>query len=145
MPNLTRNDPVSDLMNDFFNGFLVRPVGYAAQADADRVVRRMRIDVAEQGNEYRVHADLPGVKKEDIHVEIDGEQVTITAESRSAREEKDGERVLHSERYVGKVARTFRLGEELDESKAVAKFNDGVLELTLPKKATVAARRISVQ
>lgn len=145
MPNLTRNDPVSDLVNDFFNGFLVRPLGYAGQSDADRVVRRMRIDVAEQGGEYRVHADLPGVKKEDIHIEIDGDQVTITAEARSVREEKEGERVLHSERYVGKVARTFRLGEELDESKAVAKFNDGVLELTLPKKATVAARRITVQ
>ena len=145
MPNLTRNDPVSDIVNDFFNGFLVRPLGYATQSDADRVVRRMRIDVAEQGSEYRVHADLPGVKKEDIHIEIDGDQVTITAEARSVREEKEGERVLHSERYVGKVARTFRLGEELDETKAVAKFNDGVLELTLPKKATVAARRITVQ
>jgi HSP20 family protein len=92
-----------------------------------------------------VLAELPGAKKEDINVQIDGDQVSITAEVRTEREAREGERVLHSERYAGKVARAFRLGEELDESKAVAKYNDGILELTLPKKATTASRQISIQ
>jgi HSP20 family protein len=88
---------------------------------------------------------LPGVKKEDIKVNIDGDQVSIVAESRSEREEKEAGRLLHSERYVGKVARAFRLSQEIDEARASAKYADGVLELTLPKKATAAARQITVQ
>jgi HSP20 family protein len=64
---------------------------------------------------------------------------------RAERDAREGERVVHSERYFGKIARAFRLGEELDESKAVAKYTDGILELTLPKKATTAARQITIQ
>jgi len=141
MANITRYDPFGDLVDDLFRGFVVAPVGFEAEVP----VRRMKVDVAEQNGDYKVVAELPGVKKEDIKVNIDGDQVSITAETRVAKEEKDGERVLHSERYVGKVSRAFRLADEIDESRASAKYSDGVLELTLPKKAAAAAKQLTIQ
>jgi HSP20 family protein len=141
MANITRYDPFGDLFDDIFRGFVVGPVGFEAAGS----VRRMKIDVAEQNGEYKVLAELPGVKKEDIKVNIDGDEVSITAESRAERDEKDGERVLHSERYFGKVARAFRLNQEIDEARASAKYSDGVLELTLPKKATAAAKQLTIR
>jgi len=141
MANITRYDPFGDLVDDLFKGFFVRPVGF----DTDEPVRRMKVDVAEQNGEYKVLAELPGVKKDDIKVNIDGDQVSITAETRVERDAKDGERVLHSERYFGKVSRAFRLGQEIDEARASAKYADGVLELTLPKKATAAAKQLTIQ
>jgi HSP20 family protein len=141
MANMTRYDSFGDLLDDFFKGFVVRPVAL----DTGEPVRRMKIDVTEQNGEYKVLAELPGAKKENIQVNIDGDQVSITAETRGERDAKDGERVLHSERYFGKVSRAFRLGQEIDESRAGAKFNDGVLELTLPKKASTAAKSLTIQ
>ena len=141
MANITRYDALGDLVDDFFGGFVVRPLAF----EAELPVRRMKVDVAEQNGDYKVVAELPGVKKEDIKVNIDGDEVSITAETRVAKEAKDGERVLHSERYVGKVSRAFRLAEEIDEAKASAKYSDGVLELTLPKKAATAARQLAIQ
>lgn len=137
MSNLTRRDP----LDDFFRGFFVRPVEYGGEMDAPAV----RIDVKEQGDNYLVHADLPGMKKEDIHVHIDGPVVSISAERRQEKEVKDGERVLRTERYVGKVTRSFQLGQDVDEGRAAAKYADGVLELTLPKKAANQSKRISIQ
>jgi len=139
MANIVRYDPFGDLFDDIFRGFVVGPVGFEAAN------RRMKVDVAEQNGEYKVLAELPGVKKEDIRVNIDGDEVSITAEARAERDEKDGERVLHSERYFGKVSRAFRLGQEIDEERASAKYADGVLELTLPKKATAAAKQLTIQ
>ncbi len=137
MNNLIRRDP----LDDFFRGFFVRPVDFAGQADAPAV----KIDVKEQGKAYLVHAEVPGVKKEDIQVAVDGVIVSISAERREERDVKEGERVLRSERYVGKVSRSFQLAQEIDESQVVARYTDGVLELTLPKKAATQARRITVQ
>jgi HSP20 family protein len=144
MRNITRFDPVNDIFDDLMKGFFVRPVS-SANIEAQEQVRRARIDVLEQNGEFKVLAELPGVKKEDIKVQIDGDQVSISAESRVEREAKEGERVLHSERYYGKFARTFTLGAELDETQAVAKFDNGVLELTLPRKQSVAAKQITIQ
>jgi len=141
MANITRYDPFSDLFDDLLKGFLVRPVGF----EVEEPLRRVRIDVAEQNGDYKVLAELPGVKKDDIKVSIDGDQVSITAESRTEREAKKDERVLHSERYFGRVSRAFRLGQEIDEARASAKYSDGVLELTLPKKATAAAKQLTIQ
>ncbi len=144
MRNITRFDPVTDMFDDLLKGFFVRPVT-AANLESQEQVRRARIDVLEQNGEFKVLAELPGVKKEDIKVQIDGDQVSISAETRVEREAKDGERVLHSERYYGKVARTFTLGAELDDARVVAKFENGVLELTLPRKQSVAAKQITIQ
>ena len=89
-------------------------------------------------------ADLPGVKKEDIRITIDGPQVTLAAEVKREKEVAGDERVLHAEGVYGKVTRSFTLPQELDEGKAEAKFNDGVLELVLPKKQAAARKQISI-
>ncbi len=137
MANITRIDPFDDL----FRGFFVRPVDFnntPAQPPS------IKMDVKDQGDSYLVHAELPGVKKEDIHVVVEGSQVSISAESKRENEVKEGDRVLRAERYFGSVSRSFQLEQELDDSKAVAKFNDGVLELTLPKRAASPTKRLAI-
>jgi HSP20 family protein len=142
MSNVTRFDPFNDLVDDLFKGFFVRPVPYEARGE---VVPRLKVDVAEKNGAYTVTAELPGVKKEDIQVSLDGAQVTLAAEVKREKEVTEDERVLHTERTFGKVSRSFTLPQEIDEGKAEAKFRDGVLELTLPKKAAAARKQISIQ
>jgi HSP20 family protein len=142
MANVTRFDPFTDLVDDFFKGFLVRPVAYEGGREA---LPRMKVDVAEKNGAYAVTAELPGVKKEDIQVSIDGAQVTLAAEVKREREASQDERVLHAERVYGRLSRSFTLPQELDEAKAEARFKDGVLELTLPKKAAAQRKQISIQ
>lgn len=137
MSNIVRHDP----FDDFFRGFFVRPVEFGQGADAPSI----KVDVKEDEKAYQIHAELPGVRKDDIHVNIDGAVVSISAERKQEKEIKNGERVLRTERYFGKVSRSFQLGQEIDESQSAAKFNDGVLELTLPKKAATQARRLTIQ
>jgi len=143
MANMTRFDPFNDIVDDLFRGFLVRPVAYEGRGAPD--APRLRVDVTENNGAYQVSADLPGVKKEDIQVAIDGAQVTLSAEIKREREVTEGERLLHSERTFGKLSRSFALPQEIDEARAAAKFRDGVLELTLPKKAAAARKSITVQ
>ena len=137
--NLARIDPFSDI-DDMLKGFFMRPVLLEGQPQM-----QIKLDVKEDDKAYTVHADIPGVKKEDIHVSIEGNQVSISAETKMEKEEKKGEKVLRSERYVGKVARSFTLANDVDESKSQAKYTDGVLELTLPKKAVSAAKKLAIQ
>jgi len=146
MANITRFDTFNEQVDDLFRGFLVRPVGFEGRADAGiGQLPRAKVDVAEKNGAYLVTAELPGVKKEDIHVAIDGPQVTLEAEVKREKEASKDERTLHSERAYGKVTRSFTLPQEVDESKAEAKFKDGVLELTLPKKAAAQRKQISIQ
>ena len=135
--DVTRFDPFEDL----FRGFFVRPVDMNMEATAPAI----RMDVSEEPEAYVVHAEMPGVKKEDIHVQVDGSQVTIAAEVKQEKEVKEGERVLRSERYFGKVSRSFQVAQDIDDSKAAARFNEGVLELTLPKKAASASKRLTIE
>lgn len=137
--NLSRVDPFSDI-DDLFKGFLVRPMAFEGQPQM-----QIKMDVKEADGAYTVHADIPGVKKEDIHVTIEGNQVSISAEVKKEKEEKQGEKVLRSERYYGKVARSFTLAQDVDEASAQAKYADGVLELTLPKKAVSSAKKLAIQ
>jgi len=141
MANVTRYDPFGDLVDDFLKGFFVRPI----TAEGATGAPRLKVEVSEQAESFKVQAEIPGVKKDEIQVAIDGDQVSITAEVRKEKDVKEGERVVHSERYYGKVARAFRLGHEIDEASATAKYTDGVLELVLPKKKTQSARQLSVQ
>ena len=143
MANVTRFDPFNDLVDDFFKGFLVRPVAY--ENGRGEALPRMKVDVAEKNGAYLVTAELPGVKKEDIQITIDGAQVTLAAEVKREKEAAQDERVLHTERVYGKVSRSFTLPQELDEAKAEAKFRDGVLELTLPKKAAAQRKQVTIQ
>jgi HSP20 family protein len=142
MANITRFDPFNELVDDFFKGFVVRPVAYEGRGE---MLPRMKVDVAEKNGAYTVTAELPGVKKDDIQVTIDGAQVTLAAEVKREKEVTQDERVLHTERTFGKVTRSFTLPQEVDEGKAEAKFRDGVLELTLPKKAAAARQQITIQ
>jgi len=144
MSNMTRFDPFHDLVDDFFKGFLVRPVAYEGSGGVHSAMR-MKVDVAENDGTYVVAAELPGVKKQDIQISVDGAQVTLSAEVTREKEVSQDERVLHSERTYGKVSRSFTLPQEIDEAKAEAKFQNGVLELTLPKKAAPARKQISIQ
>ena len=145
MANVARFDPFNDLVDDLFKGFLVRPLAFEGRTDGAAVLPRAKVDVAEKNGAYLVAAELPGVKKEDIHVSIDGAQVTLEAEVKREKEANKDERVLHTERVFGKVTRSFTLPQEVDETKAEAKFRDGVLELTLPKKAAAQRKQISIQ
>jgi HSP20 family protein len=147
MASIQRFDPFNELVDDLFKGFLVRPVSYEGRGPSGHNggLPRMKVDVAEKNGGYLVTAELPGVKKEDINVSIDGAQVTLEAEVKREKEVTKDERVLHSERVFGKVARSFTLPLEVDESKAQAKFENGVLELTLPKKAAAQRKQITIQ
>lgn len=141
MANITRHDPFSE-MDDFFKGFFLRPVRMEL-ADTP-TLGQIKVDVSEDENTYRVHAEVPGAKKEDIKVSIDGDVVSISAEVKRNAEQKEGERIVRSERYYGTVSRAFSLGTDIDESKCQAKYQDGVLELVLAKKAGGRARQITV-
>ena len=143
MASISIYDPFADVFPELFRG-----LGATVASNGDRkspaAAAAMRVDVREAKDSYIVKADLPGVRKDDIQVEIDGNQVMLRAEVRKDSEQKEGERVLRSERYYGQFARSFSLASEIDEDKSVAKFEDGVLELTLQKKATSAAKRLSI-
>jgi HSP20 family protein len=149
MANITRFDPFGSLkrfdpfggMDEMFKDMWVRPW----QNNGLEFNPQIRMDVSEDDKAYTVKADVPGVNKEDVHVEIDGNKVSITAEVRKEKEEKKGGMTLRSERYYGKQYRSFTLSHDIDESKAEAKYNNGVLELTLPKKAGAASKQLKVQ
>jgi HSP20 family protein len=140
MANITRFDPFNDL-DDMFKGLFVRPMRLERDLPAQIQVK---MDVSRTDDAYAVNAEMPGVKKDDIHVSIDGNQVTISGETKKESEEKKGEEVIRSERYYGKVSRSFTLAQDVDEAKVVAKYADGVLKLTLPMKSKAATRKITV-
>lgn len=106
--------------------------------------RTIRVDVKETAEAYVVYAELAGVKKDDIRVEVEGNEVTIAAGARREEIAKDAGEWLHVERRFGKLERRLGLPQELDAARAGARFADGVLELTLPKKAQASSRKIEV-
>ena len=140
MANISRYEPyeINDPLDNLFRGFF-RPV----QMDKD--MPQIRMDVKEDETAYAVHADMPGVAKDDIHVTIDGNTVSISAEVKKNTEQKEGEKVLRRERYFGRVSSSFALENEVDEATASARYQDGVLELVLPKKTAAAAKRLAIQ
>lgn len=140
MANLARFNVLDNTLDDLMRGFFVRPMNVESN-----VPQQLRVDVTEDEKAYCVRAELPGVKKDDINVAIEGNQVDITAEVKNEKEVKEGERLLRSERYYGKVHRAFALDQDIDESATEAKYADGILELRLPKKVSSAARRIEIQ
>jgi HSP20 family protein len=139
MANLTRYNPFDELFNEFGKGFWVKPLAFPAGTEMS-----IKVDVKEDDKSYTVHADIPGVKKEDIQVDVDGNVVSVRAETRHEKEEKKGEKVLYSERSYGMVSRSFSLPAEVDEKAVKAEYKDGVLNLVLPKKANGGGKRISV-
>lgn len=136
--SIARFDPFSDF-DDMFKGFALRPVFRGMEAEP-----QIKLDVTEEDKSYLVKAEIPGVNKDDIHVSVDGNQVSISAEVKQEKEEKEGKRVIRSERYYGNVYRSFTLGQDVDQSAAKAKYSAGVLELTLPKKPGAAAKQLTI-
>ena len=147
MNNLIRGtqNPVvrrwSDPFDSMFEGFL-RPMRWVEEEAGEGLTPRL--DVVERDNEFVVKAEMPGMKKDDIEVSLENGLLTITAETRSETEEKEGERVIRQERRYGKYLRSLRLGKEIDEKKVRASYKDGILELTLPKAEEVKPKKISV-
>jgi HSP20 family protein len=105
---------------------------------------QIKLDVHENDASYTVKAEVPGVSKDDIDVRIEGNRVTLSAEVKKETEEKKEGRVLRSERRYGYASRSFTLGCEVDEAKAEARYKDGILELTLPKRAKTSSKRLPI-
>jgi HSP20 family protein len=141
MVNITRFNPLEDTFENWFRGVPMWLPNPETRAPAPT---QFRMDVSENEKEYRVLAELPGVKKEEISITINGNEVAVAAEVKHEKDLKNGETVLRGERYYGKIQRAFTLGHEVDEASAQARYNDGVLELTLPKKTVAAAKRLAV-
>lgn len=139
MANLQRFDPFQEL-DDILRGVVFRPMRMAQTPQIESI----RIDATEDDKAYRITADIPGMRKEDIKVSIDDNEVTITAESSSDKEEKEGERVVLRERAYGAMSRTLTLPQAVDDDSAQARYENGVLTLMLPKRDMPAARKIAI-
>ncbi|MBL8382758.1 MAG: Hsp20/alpha crystallin family protein [Burkholderiales bacterium] len=130
------------LFDEFFRdlapGYLIKPL------HGDPLPAQIKVDVSESGNAYTVKAEVPGVAKDDIHVSVEGGVVTISAEVKQEDKQTRDEKVLRSERYYGAVSRSFQLPQDVDAGAAKAKYENGVLALTLPKKAQASTRRLSI-
>jgi HSP20 family protein len=138
------NSLVDELFSDFFNRANVP----AARQSNTQAFSRARMDVLDKGGNFEVKVDLPGIRKDDIHVGIEGARVSINAESKDSAETKNGtngDKILYSERYTTSYARSFELPAEVTEEGADARFEDGVLTLSLPKRAPTVSKRIAVK
>lgn len=146
MLNVTRFNPLEDAFENLFRGIPVWMPNPEMRAPAQTQFRRdaIRMDVIENDKVYQVLAELPGVKKEEISITINGNEVAISAEVKQEKDVENSDTVLRAERYYGKIQRVFTLGQEVDEATAQAKCSDGVLELTLPKKTAAAAKKLAV-
>lgn len=137
--DIARFDPFYNI-DDWFKGFGMRPFSMDMES-----APQIKIDVTENDAAYKVRAEIPGVKKEDVKVQVEGNRISISCETKQEKEEKEGERVVYRECNQGSSYRTFTLGSEVDDTKAEAKYENGTLELTLPKKEGKTAKRIEVK
>ncbi|MDL1861147.1 Hsp20/alpha crystallin family protein [Betaproteobacteria bacterium PRO7] len=142
-----RRDPFSPVFDEFFRDFFSRPAWLPSSLldGGYSMIERARMDVIDSGSSYEITVDLPGVKKEDINVSIDGSRVLINAETKNEKVKKDGGEVIYAERSAARFARSFELPAEVTDAGAEAHYENGVLTLTLPKKAAVQAKRLTVQ
>ena len=136
---ITRSGLFDDFFKDVAPGFYVKPL------HGDPLPAQIRVDVKETPAAYTVEAEIPGVSREDIQVTIEGPVVTLRAEVRQMDSQTEGQKVLRSERFYGAVARSFQLPQDLDEANAKAKYDNGVLRLTLPKQVAVAGQRLTIE
>lgn len=141
MNRLTRSGLFDDFFKELAPGFYIRPL----HGDALPAPSQIKLDVQETDEGFKVQAEVPGVAKEDIHVSIDGNVVSLRAEISQADEQKKDERVLRAERYFGSIERSFQLPGEVDSSRAKAQYENGVLTLSLPKKSGSSAQRLQIE
>ena len=128
-----------DVLGDLARGFWLKPIPMPGDGEL-----KMKVDVKEDEKSYTIKAEVPGVKKEDIQVDVNANQVSIRAEVKQEKEEKKGEKVLHSERYYGMVSRSMQLPSDVDSQAAKAEYKDGVLNLVLPKKTSAQSKRLAI-
>lgn len=133
----------SGLFDDFFRD--VAPGFYVKPLHGDPLPAQIKVDVKEAPAAYTLLAELPGVPKEDIHVTVEGNVVTLRAEIKQEDRQTEGEKLLRNERYYGAVSRSFQMPVDIDDGAAKAKYENGVLQLVLPKKVAVAGQRLSVE
>ena len=141
MANIRRFDPFPASLGDFFKGTFLQPI----RLDIGEPDMQIKINVTRSDGAYAVEAEMPGVKKEDIHVTVDGGMVTIAGEVKKEKEEKQGEHVIRSERYFGKIERSFSLPQQIDEAGVHAQYADGVLKLNLPLREKKSAKAIEIK
>jgi HSP20 family protein len=141
MLNTTRFNPLEESLDNLFRSL---PVWLPNPERRAAAPAQFRMDVTENDKEYRVLAELPGVKKEEISITINGSEVAVAVEVKQEKVVKNGDTVLCAERFYGTLKRAFSLGQEVDEASAQAKYTDGVLELTLPKKIAAASKKLAV-
>jgi HSP20 family protein len=137
---LARTSLFDDFFKDVAPGFYVRPL----HGDSLPSPSQIKIDVKETPAAYTVAAEVPGVSKEDIHVTVEGSVVTLRAEIKQQDSQNQDEKLLRTERYYGAVARSFQLATDIDNEKSKARYENGVLTLTLPKKLALAGQRLSI-
>lgn len=135
--------PFQDVINELGRDFVIRPLSRASGM-AGQVVSRIRLEVDEDDNAYTVRAEIPGARKEDIAVSIEGAQVSISADIRSKTLGTAGQHTVYSERTYGLVSRSFTLPGEVDAPGAAAQYHDGLLTLVLPKKSAGSGTRVPV-
>jgi HSP20 family protein len=140
MANISRFDPFANSFED-----LVRRMATPARWEGDPQPLQIKVDVEENDKAYTVKAEIPGVRKEDINVQIEGNQVSIGAEVKQEKDVKENGKLIRSERYYGSLYRSFSLGQDVDQAAANAKYADGILQLTLPKKASAVNKKLTVQ
>jgi HSP20 family protein len=134
---ITRGNLFHDFLQEVAPSYYIRPL----HGDALPTPAQIKIDVKETDADYTVHAEIPGVTKEEIHVTLDGNTVTLSAEIKQEDSSIKGEKVLRSERYFGSVSRSFQLAQDIDREASKAKFENGVLTLTLDKKKVTGGTR----
>ena len=133
----------SGLFDHFFKD--VTPGFYVKPLHGDPLPAQIKVDVKETPTAFTVLAEVPGVPKEDIQVTVEGNVVTLRAEIKQEDRQSEGEKLLRSERYYGAVSRSFQMPVDIDDAAAKAKCENGVLQLTLPKKAVVAGQRLTIE
>ncbi|HNE72739.1 MAG TPA: Hsp20/alpha crystallin family protein [Giesbergeria sp.] len=138
---VSRGSLFDDFFKDIAPGFYVRPL----HGDSLPAPSQIKVDVKETEGGYTVQAEVPGVPKEDIHVSVEGNVVSLRAEVRQLDQKTEGEKVLRSERYYGSVARSFQLPADIDAAQAKAKYDNGILTLTLPKKLNNSSQRLNIE
>lgn len=131
------------LFDEFFRD--VSPGYYIKPLHGDALPTQIKVDIKESPESYTVDAEIPGVSKDDIHISLEGGVVTLSAEIKQQDRETQGEQVLRSERYYGSVSRSFQLPQEVDTGTAKARYENGVLQLVLPKKLQAQSRRLMVE
>ena len=138
---ISRGSLFDDFFRDFSSpGFFVKPLHGEPLPGPGQI----KIDVKENGSSYTVQAEIPGVKKDDIHVTIEGGMVMVRAEVKQEDVQTKDEKVLRSERYYGSVSRGISLPQDVDQSQAKAKYDNGVLTLTLPKKQGASTQKLRI-